>query len=159
MVQSSLYGKGHQLHIDTMPIATLQRKQQRQYITSAPPMKPPIVPITTETSVTDNITTENTTNKVCTEKDTIKIIEEEPTRTPTTASKLESYAARKKEKVSRQRKASKIARRKRKEQQQQEYHKIKMKIQGGLNPKCAELQHELTALERQNPPVKKRWEQ
>ena len=34
-----------------------------------------------------------------------------------------------------------------------------MKIQGGRDPKCTELQHEITVLEQQNPQVKKRWEQ
>ena len=63
------------------------------------------------------------------EKDTVNIIEEETTETSTTECKLESYAARKKEKVSRRRKASRIARRIRKEQQQEEL-------------KGTELQHE-----------------
>ena len=62
------------------------------------------------------------------EKGTVNIIEEETTET-STACKLESYAARKKVKVSRRRKASRIARRIRKEQQQQELE-------------CTELQHE-----------------
>ena len=94
----------------------------------------------------------------------INIIEEEPITTPI---KYELQVARKKEKASRQRKASKLAWRNREQQQQQqqEYYAIKETLQQ-MNTKTDnhkvsrnKLQHDLIVLEQQNPQVKKRWQQ
>ena len=105
----------------------------------------------------ENITTEskpeyNSNTVVATVN--ANIIEGEPTKTPT-APKYELHVARKIEKASHRKKASKIAHRERKEEEQQEYYEIKKILQGGRDQKNTESLQQCDETKKKTPTNRK----